>query len=165
MRRLLIGLAVAALALPAGATAGGWATAGLAPPPDEIGPGETWNAQITVLQHGRTPLDGVKPTVTIRQGGTAKTFTAKPAGEPGKYTAAIVFPSAGNWTYEVYDGFTQYGGATTHKFPAIAIGAAADGGGFPLLTAVAVIGLVLVLGLFGHVLARRFRVRAPAPTA
>jgi hypothetical protein len=165
MRRLLIGLTLAALALPAGATAGGWATAGVTPPNDGVGPGDTWNAQITILQHGMTPLSGVSPTVTIRQGSTVKTFKATPAGHPGKYVAKVVFPSGGKWTYEVYDGFTQYGGAQTHKFPAIAIGSGADDAGFPVVTITAVIVLILALGLLGYVLARRFRVRAPAPTA
>lgn len=164
MRRLLIGLTLAALALPAGATAGGWATAGVTPPNDGVGPGDTWNAQITILQHGMTPLNGVSPTVTIRQGSTVKTFKATPAGEPGKYVAKVVFPSGGNWNYEVYDGFTQYGGAQTHHFPAIAIGSGADDGGFPVLTTTAVIALILALGLLGYVLARRVRPRAAAPT-
>ncbi|HVD25567.1 MAG TPA: hypothetical protein VNB86_06185 [Gaiellaceae bacterium] len=165
MRRLMIGLALAAMALPAGALGGGWATAGLAPPDDGVGPGETWNAQITILQHGQTPLAGVSPTVTIRNGSTAKTFKATPAGEPGEYVAKVVFPSGGTWTYEVYDGFTQYGGAKTHTFPAITIGTGTGGDGFPVFTATAVIGLVLALGLLGYVLARRFRPRAAAPTA
>jgi hypothetical protein len=164
MRRLLIGLTLAALALPAGATAGGWATAGLGPPSDGTGPGDTWNAQITILQHGMTPLNGVSPTVTIRNGSTAKTFKATPTGEPGKYAAKVVFPSGGQWTYEVYDGFTQYGGAKSHTFPAITIGAGTGGEGFPFVTATAVIGLVLALGLLAYVLARRFRPRAAAPT-
>jgi hypothetical protein len=163
MRRLLICLALAALALPASALAGGWATAGL-PPPDDVEAGGTWNAQITILQHGMTPLNGVSPTVTIRQGSTVKTFEATPAGEPGKYVAKVVFPSGGRWTYEVYDGFTQYGGAKTHTFPAITIGAGTGGDGFPILTAVAVIGLILALGLLGYLLARRIRPRAAAPT-
>jgi hypothetical protein len=165
MRRLLIGFALAALALPAGALGGGWATAGLAPPDDGVGPGDTWNAQITILQHGMTPLNGVSPTVTIRNGSTAKTFKATPAGEPGKYVAKVVFPSGGSWTYEVYDGFTQYGGAKTHSFPAVTIGTAGDDGGFPWVTTTAVIALVVVLGLLGYVLARRFRLRTAARTA
>jgi hypothetical protein len=166
MRRLLMVLVLGALALPGAAVAGGWATAGLAPPPEDVGPGDTWNAQITVLQHGQTPLDGVVPTVTIRNGSETRTFTASPAGEPGKYVAEVVFPSSGTWSYEVYDGFTQYGGATTHRFQPVSIGATADDtGGFPFRTATAVIGLLLALGLIAYVLARRFRVRTTAPTA
>lgn len=162
MKKLLIGLALVALATPVTASAGGWATAGLAPPPEGVGPGDTWKANITILQHGQTPLDGVTPTVTIRQGKTSKTFTAKPAGEPGKYVANVVFPSGGTWEYVVYDGFTQYGGAKEHSFAPVTIGGS-DGGGLPFL---AIIGLA-ILGLGGlaalYVLARRVRVRAPAP--
>jgi hypothetical protein len=166
MRKLLIGLVLGALAVPGAALAGGWATAGLAPPPEGVGPGDTWNAQITVLQHGQTPLDGVVPTVTIRNGSDTRTFTAEPAGQPGKYVAQVVFPAAGNWSYEVYDGFTQYGGATTHTFAPVTIGTGAgDGGGFPFLTATAVIGLLLALLAIGYLLARRIRIRHAAPSA
>jgi hypothetical protein len=166
MRRLLIGLAFLALAVPAGALAGGWATVGLGPPNDGIGPGDTWNAKMTVLQHGNpeTPLLGVSPTVTIRNGSTSKTFRAVPTNEPGVYVARVVFPRAGTWSYEVYDGFTQYHGAKTHRFPAVTIGAGGDRGGFPTMTVTAVIvagaGMLAALWL----LARRIRVRTAAPT-
>ena len=115
--------ALCALAVSAGAVAGGWATAGLAPPPEGTAAGDVWNAEVTILQHGRTPLAGVKPTITIRHAktGVAKTFRAVPTKEPGVYRARAVFPSAGQWKYEVYDGFETYGGARTHRFPAVGI--------------------------------------------
>ncbi|MDQ3778635.1 MAG: FixH family protein [Actinomycetota bacterium] len=162
MRKLLISFVLVALAAPAAAAAGGWATAGLAPPPDDVGPGDTWNARITILQHGQTPLSGVTPTLTIRNGGTAKTFAAAPTDEAGVYVANVVFPSAGTWSYEVHDGFTRYGGAKTHSFAPVTIGDG-GGGGVPL---VGIVGLAL-LGLGAlvllYLLARRVRVRAPAP--
>jgi hypothetical protein len=167
MKKLVIGLALAALALPAGALAGGWATAGVSPPPDDMGPGQTWDARITVLQHGNpdTPLMGVVPTLTIKNGSTSKTFTATPTGEDGVYIANVVFPRTGKWSYSVYDGFTQYGGARTHTFAPVSIGVAGDGGdGFPVMTATAVIALLLGLTAVLFLLARRLRVRAPAPT-
>ena len=164
MRKLLIGLTLVALALPASALGGGWATAGVSPPPDDMGPGQTWDARLTILQHGETPLDGVTPTLTIRNGGTSKTFTAKPSGEPGVYIAHVVFPSAGKWSYSVHDGFTRYGGAQTHTFAPVSIGVGGDGGGFPVMTASAVIAVVLGLAAVLLLLARRTRVRAPAPT-
>jgi len=166
MKRLLIGLACAALVVPAGAAAGGWASAGLGPPPDDMGPGETWNAKITILQHGnpQTPLPGLAPTVTIRKGSVTKTFAAKESDTLGVYVAKVVFPSAGRWSYEVYDGFAAYGGQQTHHFAPVTIGAASDGSGFPTVTVgvllVALMGLAFVLWL----LSRRIRVRAPAPT-
>jgi hypothetical protein len=168
MRKLLFGLTLAVLLLPASALAGGWATAGVGPPPDDMGPGQTWDARITVLQHGNpeTPLMGVVPTLTIKNGATSKTFKAKPTDEPGVYIAHVVFPRAGTWSYEVYDGFSQYGGAQTHRFKPVTIGVADDGGGggFPTMTVTAVIAAMLGLAALLYLLARRFRVRAPAPT-
>jgi hypothetical protein len=169
MKKLLIGLALVVLAAPASALAGGWATVGLGGPPDDMGPGDTWNARLTVLQHGTTPLDGLSPTVTIKNGTTSKTFTAKPAGEPGVYVAKVVFPSAGSWSYQVYDDFTQYGGAQTHSFASVSIGTGgaggdSGGGGFPVLTMSAVIAVALAGAVVLFLLVRRTRVRAPAPT-
>jgi hypothetical protein len=124
MRKVLIAVfASAALALPGAAAAGGWATAGLGPPDDGLGAGDTWNARVTILQHGRTPLSGIEPTVTIRNDeGTTRTFPARPTGEAGVYEAKVEFPSGGTWSYEVYDGFEQYGGAQTHRFGPVTIG-------------------------------------------
>jgi hypothetical protein len=163
MKRLLISLALVVLAAPASALAGGWATAGLSPPPGDIAAGDTWDARITVLQHGETPLSGVSPTVTIRSGSESRTFQAKPTDEPGVYTASVVFPKDGKWSYEVYDGFTQYGGAQTHTFAAVSVGADAGGG----LSLVAIIGIGTLLAAavaLIYLLSRRVRVRAPAPS-
>ena len=127
MRTLLI-ILLAALAAPAAALGGGWATAGVTPPSDGIGPGLTWHAEITLLQHGVTPLQGVSPSVTVR-GPETRTFPARPTGEPGVYAADIVFPTAGTYSYEVDDGFSQ-----VHTFAAIRVGgpeAASGGDGFP----------------------------------
>ena len=120
MRRLLItvSLAAALIAAPS-ALAGGWATVGLSSTPAGVQPGDPWDVNITVLQHGRTPLEDVQPTLTIRNGDATKTFAAKPTDKPGVYAASVTFPSAGKWTYEVNDGFiTQQ----PHTFPAVQIG-------------------------------------------
>jgi hypothetical protein len=166
MRKLLIGLALAALAVPAGATAGGWATVGLGPPPDDMGPGGTWDAKMTILQHGNpeTPLMGVIPTVTIQNGSTTRTFKGTMTDEEGVSVAKVVFPTAGKWSYAVFDGFTEYGGATTHTFAPVTIGAAGDGGGFPTMTVATVLAALMGTALVLFLLARRIRVRAPAPT-
>ena len=166
MKRLLIPLALLALATPTSALAGGWATAGLSPPDGGVGAGDTWNAQVNILQHGETPLSGVSPTVTIRNTttGEAKTFDAKPTDEAGVYVAKVVFPSEGKWSYEVYDGFTQYGGAKTHTFGAVDIGAGGDGS-LPAIGIIGIVGLALVAIGFFYWLLRRVRVRAPAPAS
>jgi hypothetical protein len=108
MRKLFDRMAFAALAGPAAAAAGGWATAGVGPPPEDVRAGETWNAKMTILQHGNpeTPLMGVIPTLTIRNGSTTKTFKGTMTDESGVSVAKVVFPSAGKWSYAVYDGFT-----------------------------------------------------------
>ena len=164
MRRLLLTLALVALAAPASALAGGWATAGLSPP-DGVGAGDTWNADVRILQHGMTPLAGVIPTVTIRNVATGKekTFTAKPTGEVGVYRAKVIFPAAGKYSYKVYDGFTQYGGAQTHSFGTFSVGAG-GGGGLPFLAIIGISGLALAAMALLYLLARRVRVRAPAPS-
>jgi hypothetical protein len=166
MRTLLLTLAAAAaLAVAGTASAGGWATAGVSPPPDDPTAGSTWDAKITILQHGQTPLMGVHPTISlIGSGGTKKTFTTEATDEPGVYLAKVKFPAAGSWTYEVYDGFTQYGGEQSHTFGAITVGAGSGGSGFDLpslpVSAAILLGLAaaiaLVLGM------RRVRPR-PAP--
>jgi hypothetical protein len=130
MRKLLIATAaVAALAVPGSVAAGGWATASLGPPDDGLQAGDTWNARVKILQHGRTPLSGVEPTVTIRNDrGTTLRFPARPTSEVGVYEAEVRFPSSGTWSYEVYDGFEQYGGAQTHRFAPVAIAPGSGGG-------------------------------------
>ena len=165
MRTLLVSLAaVAALAFAGTASAGGWATAGVSPLPDDPTAGSTWDAKLTILQHGQTPLSGVSPTLTlIGDGGKRVTFPAKPTDEAGVYLASVKFPSAGSWSYEVYDGFTQYGGAQKHTFGAISVGGSGSSSGseFPTLPVTAI--LVVALGALAAVLlGRRLRPR-PAP--
>lgn len=120
MRRVLIALPllVALLVAPA-ALAGGWATVGLSSTPAGTQPGDPWNVNITVLQHGRTPLNDVQPTLTIRQGGSEKTFAAEKTDKPGVYSVTVTFPRAGKWMYEVNDGFVT---GQPHTFPAVQIG-------------------------------------------
>jgi hypothetical protein len=165
LRKLLIAtLACAALMIPGGAAAGGWATAGLGPPDDGIQAGDTWNARVTILQHGQTPLSGIEPTVTIRNDkGTTLTFPARPTGEAGIYEAKVRFPSSGNWSYEVYDGFEQYAGARTHTFAPVSI-APASGGGVRLWPfALAGVGLAAALILAAAWVARSRRRAGPVP--
>jgi hypothetical protein len=143
MRRLLLAVGLLLIAAPA-AHAGGWATAGLSSTPAGTAPGTPWVVDITVLQHGVTPMTDVKPTVTISSGDATKTFAAKPTAKTGVYRASVVFPTAGRWDYEVYDGFV----AEPHTYPAVQIGAApaaatSDDGGPNLLWLVPGIALLL----------------------
>jgi hypothetical protein len=110
----------AALIAPGTALAGGWATVGLSSLPDGTSPGEEWVVDLTVLQHGRTPLEGVQPRVLVRRagGGSEKAFTAEPTQRSGVYRARVVFPSAGEWSYSVDDDFSQ-----VHQLGSVRIGA------------------------------------------
>lgn len=123
MNRWLVGTTVAlatALTAPGIAWGGGFATVGLSSLPDGLRPGQPWVVELTVLQHGRTPLDGLRPAVTVAPadgGAVGRTFPARPTGEPGVYAARVVFPSAGRWRYEVDDGFTS-----THTYAPVQIG-------------------------------------------
>jgi hypothetical protein len=139
---------IGVLALPVGALAGGWATVGLSSTPDGLGPRQAWNVELEILQHGRTPLDAVHPTVTIAAGDTTRTFQTRSAGRPGTYRAAVTFPHAGTWRYVVDDGFSA-----RHHYPAVRIDpgaaahAAADGfaGGRVLLAGLAGVAAAAVV--------------------
>ena len=149
MKKLLLVLAVAALAVPA-ASAGGWATVGLSSlPPSGLDANQAWPVDITVLQHGRSPMTGLTPVLRIHSGGTTQEFAAKATGKPGTYRAVVVFPKAGRWSYDVDDGFTN---AVPHTFPAVQIAPAPTAGdgiaagwlagaGAALLLALAVLGV------------------------
>ena len=133
MRKLLISGAAVALVCAGTALAGGWATVTLSSTPKGLTAGEPWVVDITVLQHGLAsqPLSGLRPTVTIRKVTKARTttgallqpriFRARPTSRAGVYRARVVFPTFGTWRYEVWDGFTQYGGARTHTFAPVRI--------------------------------------------
>jgi hypothetical protein len=139
MRR--VGLAVALLLLFAPAAyAGGWATVSLSSTPKA----QDWTVDVTVLQHGRTPLSDLHPVVTISNGTVTKDFAAQATGKPGVYRADVVFPSAGRWTYQIDDGFISQ---MPHTYPPVQIGeaaAASTDGGPNLLWLIP--GIALLLG-------------------
>jgi hypothetical protein len=171
MRYLIVLAAiVGALAVPLAATGGGWATVQLESVPTDIDAGGTWNARLTVLRHGETPTDGAAPIITISgEKGAAETFAAKPAGEPGVYEAAVVFPSAGEWTYEISDGLaaTGYGMDTTTTYAPVSVGEAPGGGVTgDELPALPLAGIAFLLALAGAaaavVMVRRSRRLTPA---
>jgi hypothetical protein len=100
MRRLaLVAVALAALAAPSTALAGGGG-AFVLHGPTGVKAGDTWLAQIRVVGCLGTHYDG--PTaVAITQRGTGRTLTfrGRRAGAVGHYTARVVFPAGGEWTY------------------------------------------------------------------
>ena len=162
MRTTTIVLVLAAARATAGAAgAGGWATAGLAPPPDDIAAGQTWAADVTILQHGRTPLEGVEPAVIVTDAGSGKAlrFPAEPTGKPGVYRAEVTFPSGGEWRYSVDDGFGR-----THTFAPFDVAGQSSGTSFPLAETLVGIAFAVVAAAALVLFLRRQR-PSPRPVA
>jgi hypothetical protein len=108
MQRMLVVVAVVlSLAVVPTAVSGGWATVQLSSTPSGLEARQVWDVRLTVLQHGVTPVRGVRPAVLIRKGAVQRSFPARPTGVAGVYRARVVFPSAGRWTWRIDDGFTR----------------------------------------------------------
>src|SRR5215210_100175 len=108
MRRCLLILPLLLLTAPAVAHAGGFATTGLSSTPDGLRAGEPWKVELTILQHGITPLSDLKPEVVTRDAdGNRTTYAARPTDRAGHYAATVRFPAAGRWAYTVLDGFND----------------------------------------------------------
>lgn len=161
MRSLVVLAATAAmLAIASPASAGGWATVGFEPLPDDISAGSVWNPTIFVKQHGITPLAGLQPVVMIYDdSGAESKFLAEETPEAGVYEADVVFPAQGDWRVTILSGF----GDSQVTYGPVAIGppGAADGGlgDLPVMG----IGLVLVALVGGIVLAAGRRLRRLTP--
>jgi hypothetical protein len=164
--RYLVAVATIAAALIASssASAGGWATVGLDPPfPPGTGPGEPWDTNMTILQHGQTPLTGLHPTITItlEDTGRTETFAATETDTPGVYAASVVFPEAGPWMIVADSTFGEsrltYGPVLIEPTPVAGAGGSEDG--FPVLPLLAVLGGLVVVGAgtFGVLRQRRLR--------
>ncbi len=116
MRKLVVTGAVLALLAPAVALAGGWATVQLSSTPAKQRAGVPWVVNLTVLQHGVTPLAGIEPQVQIAQGTYSRSFAARPTAKTGVYRARVVFPRAGTWRWSIWDGFSR-----THTYKAVKV--------------------------------------------
>jgi len=156
MRYLIVVSAfLVALAAAGAAPGGGWATVGFTPLPDGTAAGETWNPEITVLQHGRTPLGGLTPVVRISGDEGERTFTASETSAVGVYEAAVVFPGDSEWRIVIDSGFgdsrVTYGPVTIDSAPA------GEPSSFPLAPVLAVAGVLafVAAAAFGVVRQRR----------
>ena len=116
MRKLVVTALALAVVLPATAFGGGWATVKLSSTPKGSKAGVPWVVQLTVLQHGVTPLENVQPHVRIVQGTLARQFLARPTATTGVYRARVVFPRKGTWRWSIWDGFSR-----THTYKAVRI--------------------------------------------
>lgn len=112
MKRLTWFTTVVAAALvfvigPSPAAGGGWAMTSL-DPFDPPAAGQPTTIGFTILQHGQTPVD--VPDVGIRilgQGQKSEFFPAVSDGPDrvGHYTATVVFPTGGTFTWVVEQGW------------------------------------------------------------
>jgi len=90
-----------ALALVIPVFAGGWAVITLDELPTGVVAGESFTVGFTVLQHGRTPLPGLDPTITATLLKEQFVVHAEAEGEPGHYTAMLSFPKEGEWRWSI----------------------------------------------------------------
>src|SRR5215203_6832782 len=85
---------VLALVLAIPAFAGGWAVITLDELPTGVVAGEPLTVGFMVLQHGKTPMDGLTPTITARLPKSESFMVhAEPDGELGHYVATLTFPT------------------------------------------------------------------------
>ncbi len=110
---LLLILALAALAslvwtASRPASAGGWSVVTLDASPENVAAGEDTVIGFRVLQHGRTPMPGLKAAVHAvhRQSGQSVKFTASDDGQPGHYAVTVNLPQPGAWDWwiDAYEG-------------------------------------------------------------
>ena len=62
-----------------------------------------WEVGFTVLQHGRTPVGGLRPTVTLihRESREIVEFEASEEGALGHYTVSLSLPDSGTWDWSI----------------------------------------------------------------
>jgi hypothetical protein len=81
---------------------GGWAVITLDELPTGVVAGKPLTIGFTVLQHGKTPLSGLDPTVTANLYKEQEfVVQAEPDDKPGHYTATLTFPKEGEWRWSI----------------------------------------------------------------
>ena len=101
--------------------AGGWAVITVDDLPDAIQAGKPVELSFMVRQHGISPLENLRPSITANFGRLEATGTIRPAGKPGRYAAAFTIPSAGDWVITIRSGFGK-SDATLLPIPVVAHG-------------------------------------------
>ena len=91
------------LVLAAPASAGGWAVVELDEPLAQVPAGEPVRIGFMVLQHGEMPFSGAETHLlaTHRETGEEVTAAGEEEGEPGHYVVEVVFPTAGDWKWQI----------------------------------------------------------------
>ena len=141
------------------ALAGGWATVSINQPPTDVTVGVETNIEMTVLQHGQTPVSWPRITVvaTNEGAGTVVRFEAHPvANATGLYEATLVFPSDGSWNLSYESPDLVMDGSATLDVAIAAQGAAALVTNSSLvLVALAVVGLLFLVTVAAVAIRRR----------
>ncbi len=141
--------------------AGGWAVITLDELPTDVVAGEPLTVGFTVLQHGKTPMAGLDPTVTATLLKDEQfAVRAEPEGAPGHYMATLTFPKEGEWNWSI-QAFTM-----DQPMPALHVAAVAsqpavkNESGTPAVPPLVVFrGLAFAIGLVGLILAYQRRSR------
>lgn len=82
--------------------AGGWAVITLDEMPTNVVAGEPLTVGFVVRQHGKTPMEGLTPTITAMLPKEEHfVVDAEADGKPGHYTATLTFPKEGNWEWTI----------------------------------------------------------------
>ena len=99
--------------------AGGWAVITLDELPSNLVAGKPFTIGFTVLQHGRTPMTDLHPTITAALNKEQElVIDAERKGKPGHYVAAVTLPKEGEWQWSV-QAFTM-----DQKMPTLSVAAA-----------------------------------------
>lgn len=138
--------------------AGGWAVVTLDELPVAATAGEPLTIGFTVLQHGKTPTTGLSPVITaILPKQEQFMVTASEEGEPGHYTATLIFPKEGDWNWHI-DTF-----GVNQLMPTISVAAPVAVQAVEKYTSFSFLLVVRVLafgaGLFGVIFALRSKNR------
>jgi hypothetical protein len=168
-RLTVIGMLTAGLlmlAAPA-AVAGGWAITSMDELPGEFQAGEPYQLGYTILQHGKTPVDGAKTEITARNTTTGETlrFVGQADGKPGHYVAEVTFPEGGSWTWSVTQGdfaVHELGELTVSAAPAPSVAATATAS-LPIWGLVLAAATAIALGVFATQLVAVIRRRSAKP--
>jgi hypothetical protein len=141
--------------------AGGWAVITLDELPTDVSAGEPLIIGFTVLQHGKTPMTDLDPTVTASSGGEKIMVFAEEEGKPGHYTATLTFPNEGKWEWSIQAfSMDQAMPALTVSAPTVASPAKLEAKTAPSLSLLSVVrALALGIGLVGLVVAFRRKSR------
>jgi hypothetical protein len=102
--------------------AGGWAVITLDELPMNIVAGEPFTVGFMVLQHGRTPMTDLHPTITANLYKEQElVIDAEPEGKPGHYMATVTVLKEGEWQWSI-QAFTM-----DQNMPVLNVAAASSG--------------------------------------